>query len=81
MFDLEYCLYIVFLIVFDEYVIKVFEEYVFDYLFKLIEEKWLEKMLYCLCQECSKQDVLLLLENQQVFKFIFCIGYSWIYLL
>lgn len=38
MFDLEYCLYIVFFIVFDEYVIKVFEEYVFDYLLKLIDE-------------------------------------------
>lgn len=38
MFDLEYRLYIVFFIVFDEYVIKVFEEYVFDYLLKLIDE-------------------------------------------
>lgn len=53
MFDLEYCFYIVFFIVFDEYVVKVFEEYVFDYLLKLIEVVWLEKIFVCLCQECN----------------------------
>lgn len=38
MFNLEKMLQIVFVIVYDEYVICVFEEYVFDYLLKLFDQ-------------------------------------------